>query len=1251
MKKIILTSALALAIGMTAGAKTADELRIYINPGHGSWTANDRPCTLVGHGAYSRTNTDTLSFFESNTNLRKGFGLLELLRSYGLKFDPTLNQEGDRHMIGAARDMSNNIVMSHVKCGPYHDDNGTVSQLGDNAPEDIYYYNRDLSEITMEVDANNFDMFISIHSNAASEGSTTNYPLFLYRGYDTPVAAEGLTLEHQTVSRAMADKCWDYAYSNRFGMWSAYSSSKNIRGDVNFYGSGSTSSKTGAFGYLGVLKSHVPGFLVEGYFHTYQPARHRAMNWDVCYVEGQAYGHGIADYFGLNKETTGVIYGVVRDLNEKFKDAAYSPNPTTEDAYLPLNGATVTLKKDGNVVKTYTTDNYYNGAYVFFDVEPGTYTIEATHPDYLETDPVEVTVTACGLAQPTVSLVNKSWEPPTVVYNNYDDPVNNPAFAAADEYSFEQQYVDEEIPALADKTIRRVVARDGKLYILALSKEEKPAPTLVVYDAKNKALLAEVSTEGTTGDIRDLSDIQVTADGILVGVNENENHYSTAQSPTGVRGLSRFYRWNNDENGVPTGDPIEWFTSPLSGNMYYALCGHTMAYSGTMEDGKIIIPAITNSAGLETHKMFFNVFTILDGEVASANFKNSKELDATYFTKEFLGDNFTFTTSPTDKDCFITTSSLKAPRIAKFEEPQTVVDLNAEVAGTGYIGAGFMKYAGHNYMVAADNAEGANNGMRIIDIKNATDAAQVSTINTALAAATDNAVCAGESEADVDDDGIATNAHLALYAVRDGKVSYLTTRGAEQPVNKKEFAYGLSMEENDGVYTLGFSLTGDVVAANVVLTPTNGEAAVVVPVANPAKGANTVEVDAKELSENTEYNWGVEVQSKSIAQPGEVYADNNGLTNYRGGVTTFRNPELESFGYTGVCVAGAMGLDVYNPAGEKVVTRALKNNSLFSASGAANTSSPMAAAARGNDIIMASWGDTSYGLVAANILDPENEPYSVFAGTKASNGLVSYNGVGLGSGTPGVGYYEDGENSRLYTFDEDLFGNNVALYNIGTAKQVTEAPTNLGFKSMLANTNVDFQPVKNGCFISQVRGAGNNTTGCPGFMYIDLDGNVLFQSSTVEGMNAVCKAIAVNKDENLIAVGENQYIGVYDLSFDDKNVPNLALRYRYKIATSVTEGDMEFDYAGNLHYYQRNGNGYHVYSLTEDSPKVTTPAKAEYVIKGAADAVDNIAVDAADNEAEAIYYNLNGIRVSADNLVPGVYVKVQGSTTTKVVVK
>ena len=82
--RIVLAAAL---MTLTAGSvfaqkteKTVDEVRIYINPGHGSWTANDRPMQTIGREAYSSTDTDTTGFFESNTNLQKGFAVYHTLR-------------------------------------------------------------------------------------------------------------------------------------------------------------------------------------------------------------------------------------------------------------------------------------------------------------------------------------------------------------------------------------------------------------------------------------------------------------------------------------------------------------------------------------------------------------------------------------------------------------------------------------------------------------------------------------------------------------------------------------------------------------------------------------------------------------------------------------------------------------------------------------------------------------------------------------------------------------------------------------------------------------------------------------------------------------------------------------------------------------------------------------------------------------------------------------------------------------------
>ena len=46
--------------------------------------------------------------------------------------------------------------------------------------------------------------------------------------------------------------------------------------------------------------------------------------------------------------------------------------------------------------------------------------------------------------------------------------------------------------------------------------------------------------------------------------------------------------------------------------------------------------------------------------------------------------------------------------------------------------------------------------------------------------------------------------------------------------------------------------------------------------------------------------------------------------------------------------------------------------------------------------------------------------------------------------------------------------------------------------------------------------------------------------------------------------------------------------------------------------------------------------------------VDNVTVDA---DVEPVYYNLNGVRMTGNNLLPGVYVKVAGGKTTKIIVK
>ena len=1266
MKKTIITAALALTVSLCAGAKTADELRVYINPGHGSWTPNDRPMQLVNKpDAYSRTNTDTTSFFESNTNLRKGLALLQRLKEYGLKFDETFNQTGELWQIGAARDLSNNIVMSHVKCGPYHDDNGTANQLGDQTPADIYYYNRLLSEVRAEVQDNNFDMFISIHSNAASEGSTSNYPLYLYRGYDEPRVDDPMSYNMQLVSIDMCKKSWPYAYANTNMVWTSYASSMNVRGDCNFY-RGSVSAENQAkidnhtyTGYLGVLPNTVPGFLVEGYFHTYQPARHRAMNWDVCAVEGDAYAHGIAEYYGLSKESKGTIYGIVRDQHQKFADKYYSPNPSSDDIFKPLNGATVVLKKGETVVAEYTTDGFYNGAYVFRDIEPGKYTVEASHPDYKGTVTAEVEVTAAGQTFPAaLVLESNDYVPPSEEIANYPDPVKNSnQYGVGDEMNFKAEYVDQEIAELAGKTIRRAILRSGKMYILAVDAEK--APTLIVYDPNKKQVLANVSTEGTSCftyteaiaagmeehlSTMPLSDIQVTADGVLLGVNKTWTSYLAD------KGVMQVYKWENDENGLPTGTPSVLASHKYSGLWYNSVVGNTFTFTGSMDQGSALISAPTTGSSGNLRAISFNV---VNGAPTNCNDLRSGSNNVSVINA--TSSDYRFITSPLDDNMFYLVDEKYG--VGQFEynkavDTGTLADASDELKALGTSGlSGIFKYAGKSFMVTATKTDGLVDGIALVNISdNINKPKFISTANTGVDAMdVAGAAAMGETETETDpvSDQV-VNAWMSLYLLRDGKLTKFTTKDVAQPVYKTEFAYDLKVTDNSDNYEIAYALTGDAVAARLVLTPKTDGEVIEIPV-DATKGSHSVSVAVSDLATDTEYTVSIDVESKSNATIGEISSVANPVTK-RGSVITFTDPEFPTYGYTVIGHNSGTGFDVYNPAGERVSTEVHKGHSLLGSD--SNQSNPLRGAEHMGHALVAAWGDNAHGVTAFNPLDPTEDLYSVFEGDKASNGLISYNGTGIGSGTPCVAIQGRGESTRMFTFDEDLLSNHVAVYNIGTSRTITEAPADWGRLS-LDNTNVELQPVENGVFASQVR-ANFLDTGCPSIEFISNEGSVLWKAAQKEDwpadMIADCNSgLAVNNAGTLLAVSGKTGIRIFDLSFDADNKPVLNYRGGVKV-TSTDWATMRFDAANNLHYYGR-GDAYRVYALNRSNPVVTTPAKAEYVLKGASGIEDIVNDTVVENEAPVTYYNLNGVQVQAENLTPGVYVKVQGKKATKVVVK
>ncbi len=750
-----LFAALVLMGSLAVSAQNADELRVYINPGHGSWTSNDRPMQVVGKPVYSSSDTDTTGFFESNTDLLKGFGMLEKLIEMGIPFDRTLNQTGERWEIGAAKDLSQNIVMSRVKNGPYSSNNTSSS-------EGATRYNRNLSEICAEVEYNEFDAFVAIHSNAATNNST-NYHLFMYRGRN------GRDNQAVSGSYEMCEAASKYSFPNEHAAWSV--SSTYIYGDVDFMGGGSGStSALGYYGYLGVLKHGVPGYLVEGYFHTHSPSRHRAMNWDVDMIEGYQYARGIAEYFNWEKrDATGEIYGIVRDAHTNFSNAIYIPVGGTDDVLMPLNNTKVLLWKDGKNIAEYTTDEFYNGAFVFKGLEPGTYSITAENDEYLEAEPLEVTVTAGLTSYPKYYLTHMYYNGRPGEDVNYPNLVPD-KFSLQSSYELNRHFVDKEIPGLNGMTAKRMIWMKSKLYILALDSENNAK--IVVLDGATGQLLATVDTDGCTGNIMNVSDIQVSADGTLIACGKEKLQYSDKYVGSDeVRGNLKFYIWSNDDNGVPQGKPQEWISSQNAAMWHTSYGGDTFAYTGTIKEGMLTFSSVSTSS---TQAIRNVVLTIVDGKIDTDDDSRPDGLRG-----KDLGDDFRYVVSPIDRYKFMVTDNgttygmrdysfnHEASLAAHSESPKSL--------GTNTLGVGFFKYASNALMTYAYPSEGST-AIKLYDVsRGITAPVEISLTNVSFDSQADNVLTVGYPIATTDDQGDVIAGDFALMMLRDGKLSRFTT--------------------------------------------------------------------------------------------------------------------------------------------------------------------------------------------------------------------------------------------------------------------------------------------------------------------------------------------------------------------------------------------------------------------------------------------------------------------------------------------
>ena len=249
-KKKIIVVAAAAALTYGAGARSAQGLKIYINPGHGGHDPDDRNVVIAPYA-----QGDPNGYWESNSNLDKGLQLRDMLQAKGYE-----------------------VQMSRVT-------NTTDDDLA-------------LSTIVRLSNESGADLFISIHSNATGTSNRVNYPLMLFRGYDDkPVKPE---------DKVFATILNDHLLENQTTVWTH--PNPNIRGDWSFY----TSWGTQGLGVL--RGNNVTGMLSEGSYHDYIPEAYRLMSKEFCWLEAYHFRKAIDQYFGVDGETTGVVTGRLNDL-------------------------------------------------------------------------------------------------------------------------------------------------------------------------------------------------------------------------------------------------------------------------------------------------------------------------------------------------------------------------------------------------------------------------------------------------------------------------------------------------------------------------------------------------------------------------------------------------------------------------------------------------------------------------------------------------------------------------------------------------------------------------------------------------------------------------------------------------------------------------------------------------------------------------------------------------------------------------
>ena len=1069
-----------------------------------------------------------------------------------------------------------------------------------------------------------------------TDGTTTNYPIYLYRGEDNR-KADGTGYYYVEESYEKAAASWPYRneiMTVGIDPSTSYKTSMNIRGDISFMGSGSDRTHANGKtykGYYGVLKHGASGYLVEGYFHTYQPGRHRALNYEYCHMEGLAYYRGIVDYYGADKETVGYVMGTVKDKYNKINHKLFTYQAKTNDDWVPCNGAEVILKKGGVEVARYTVDNNYNGLFIFKGLEPGNdYSLEASCDGYnplADEYKVPFEVKANATTYPMIYLVDTAYVPSTVVYEDYPNP-EQPSYLGLPS-SFEmKEEATRDYTEVIKGTVKRTLQSGDSTILLSLE-ENGQAHIYLIKSSLNT--IDTISTNGiipvnpdNAGDYLALSDIALTCDGKLVGVNYIRCQYGADQVDAGyVRGVKNFYIWD-----ALAGDPRVWFTANDAANSYRSDAAYTIAVRGESKDCQVLISSRHYNASSGGGALRISSYSVSDDNPSyiyygySISASENPPMDASRD-----GEDIQFTLSPRgEKKDFIFDADKINPVEFRLPDSQgqdvtLMGQVSTDLLNIKFNGATYFKYAGKALMAApTTDAEGKVTGVQVLDITEGLDkAVVVKTTNTVLAEALEATYAAATAKV--------KGADLYLYLLVDGKIYSYTTVGVAQPVVPAIAAYNLDVVADGSNYVFSFDANSNAKAAELVFYA-NDEEVGTIPV-EVVKGANVVTVAANMLpgTVGQELTWAIELEGGAIANFGVIASDNSLIESSTSRLfnTVNTNPESATFGKIYIMHRAGSSSSAAAPKSgiwEFDYNLAKQNTEVYKG-GVEKFGNPNRLSIdREGYLYIADWADGQSGIYIANTADMSQPFTQFFAGTRESSGAFNNGGVYTGSSTPGCYVYDNGEEVKLYVYNEDAKGtlpaNGMAVYNIGQEdgsilRYWETAPSAVYTLTGQGNTEGNPWATSHGFFVAQNRTSGNNNASATSLKFYANDGTEQMSSASdeykeiIDGSNGAGFVVSADESTLVLNAGEANFL-VFDIAWEGDK-PVLTLKYNIKHGIATIR-QMNWDYAGNI--VCSGDQGIYVVTMPKAENVTVVPAKKALtvVVGNGGTGIEDIATEA-----------------------------------------